>query len=137
MLDFNPNYATFLSMWKDLVKTLGISALCGCLSASFLSNDNLIFRLKTVQTKRVVGSNRSITQEVSTFSHEKIEGKESKDKEIDDDLTAHRSDINFAIVSLLFDSRFRHISQRTFILQESYLSLPPPYISSLSSYPVV
>jgi hypothetical protein len=112
-------------MVKTCIRGFGISLLSLCLGFAFLPNDNLIGRLKSTPSKSV-GSSQSQISEITSSIYGSFEQEESKEKDTADDFTtdtgfSNRSDI--AILATLTSDR---LENRSYILQDLYLSLPPP-----------
>ena len=125
MLDFNPIHDTMFCMWKKIGKAFGISVLSLCLAFAFLSNDKLTVRLKGSQGNRV-GQKRTLVSESSVTIHGTFEQEESKDKDSDDKNKAREISEYLDFKKHHLTSIFQNNSTFSYILQDSYLSLPPP-----------
>ncbi len=125
MLVFNPNSAIFVRMALSIIRGFGISLLSLCLGFAFLSNDNLIVRLKSSPNKRV-GSNRAQLTELTPSLYGSVDQEESKEKELSDDIVFHASVLYRQVNLRSYLSTSIELKNRTFILQDLYLSLPPP-----------
>jgi hypothetical protein len=125
MLDFNPECAIIRHMAKALIKGFGISLLSLCLGLAFLSNDNLIGRLKSAPNKSLSADQKQIS-EVASSIFGSFDQEESKEKDNTDDVFAHESFLSGEASSLFAHTVDIELKNRSYILQDLYLSLPPP-----------
>ncbi len=112
-------------MVRSIIKGFGISLLSLCLGFAFLSNDNLIGRLKAAPNKSL-STNQTQVSELSASIFGSFEQEESKERDLSDDFIAHVANVqckgNFEFIFLTSLA----IKNRSYILQDLYLSLPPP-----------
>ncbi|GBF50204.1 hypothetical protein LPTSP4_17280 [Leptospira ryugenii] len=112
-------------MVRIWIQGFGITFLALCLSSSFLSNDQTLVRLKAGAYKRSIGNRQGLSQVVS-LSYGSVDQEESKDKEISDSLVKNEAKFAFPHEMETAALDPKTASNRSYLLQDSYLSLPPP-----------
>lgn len=112
-------------MAMKIIRGFGVSLLSLCLGFAFLSNENLIVRLKSAPSQRVGGKFTQIS-EVAFTTFGSFDQDESKEKDLTDEI-AVRASAFFSFI-LIDSAQLTNIEPktRTFILQDLYLGLPPP-----------
>jgi hypothetical protein len=112
-------------MAKSLFRGFGISLLSLCLCCAFLSNDPLLTRFKSDSAKST-GFKAQQTSEIQGIVYGSFQQEESREKDLLDDFAFHSRWTQSLIDSDSRFSAFSHFSHFSYVLQDLYLSLPPP-----------
>jgi hypothetical protein len=112
-------------MAKSIIRGFGISLLSLCLGLAFLSNDHLIGSLKATPDKNL-SSNQAQISEIEATIFGSFDQEESKEKDSSDDACTAEINSHEDEASPISDAVSFAPKNRSYILQDLYLSLPPP-----------
>lgn len=112
-------------MAKSIFRGFGISLLSLCLCFAFLSNDPVLTRFKSDPAKSI-GFKTLQTSEIQGIVYGAFQQEESKEKDLLDDFAFHSGWTQSLIDADPRFSAFSHFSHFSYVLQDLYLSLPPP-----------